>query len=177
MCASGDTIRNIMLAAHRQGMTNGDYAFFNIELFNSSSYGNVFPAQVCCKVFRRPGNIFRFVSLKIRCTESQNSPLSLPVVTVTFCLGYGIAGNKTDLVGIVATGWITRCQIHGRRYLVTVGRGVGYSSQAWYATLQCVRSALGCLHHRQPCNWQISGQGYSWLPGGLWHMRMAGRRQ
>uniref|UniRef100_A0A8C9FZW0 Natriuretic peptide receptor 3 n=1 Tax=Pavo cristatus TaxID=9049 RepID=A0A8C9FZW0_PAVCR len=41
MCASGDTIRNIMLAAHRQGMTNGDYAFFNIELFNSSSYGNL----------------------------------------------------------------------------------------------------------------------------------------
>ncbi|XP_010224523.1 PREDICTED: atrial natriuretic peptide receptor 3-like, partial [Tinamus guttatus] len=40
MCASGDTIRNIMLAAHRQGMTNGDYAFFNIELFNSSSFGN-----------------------------------------------------------------------------------------------------------------------------------------
>lgn len=58
MCASGDTIRNIMLAAHRQGMTNGDYAFFNIELFNSSSYGNVFPAQVCCKVFCNPGNIF-----------------------------------------------------------------------------------------------------------------------
>uniref|UniRef100_A0ACB8EPI5 Nitrogen permease regulator 3 n=1 Tax=Sphaerodactylus townsendi TaxID=933632 RepID=A0ACB8EPI5_9SAUR len=40
MCASSDSIRNIMLAAHRQGMTNGDYAFFNIELFNSSSYGN-----------------------------------------------------------------------------------------------------------------------------------------
>ncbi|XP_060617343.2 atrial natriuretic peptide receptor 3 isoform X1 [Anolis sagrei] len=40
MCASSDAIRDIMLAAHRQGMTNGDYAFFNIELFNSSSYGN-----------------------------------------------------------------------------------------------------------------------------------------
>uniref|UniRef100_A0A8C5P0A5 Natriuretic peptide receptor 3 n=1 Tax=Jaculus jaculus TaxID=51337 RepID=A0A8C5P0A5_JACJA len=40
MCASGDTIRSIMLAVHRHGMTNGDYAFFNIELFNSSSYGN-----------------------------------------------------------------------------------------------------------------------------------------
>ncbi|KAJ6656114.1 hypothetical protein lerEdw1_004165 [Lerista edwardsae] len=40
MCASSDTIRNIMLAAHRQGLTSGDYAFFNIELFNSSSYGN-----------------------------------------------------------------------------------------------------------------------------------------
>ncbi|XP_053265266.1 atrial natriuretic peptide receptor 3 isoform X2 [Podarcis raffonei] len=40
MCASSDAIRNIMLAAHRQGMTNGDYAFFSIELFNSSSYGN-----------------------------------------------------------------------------------------------------------------------------------------
>uniref|UniRef100_A0A8D0DSH5 Natriuretic peptide receptor 3 n=1 Tax=Salvator merianae TaxID=96440 RepID=A0A8D0DSH5_SALMN len=40
MCASSNAIRNIMLAAHRQGMTNGDYAFFNIELFNSSSYGN-----------------------------------------------------------------------------------------------------------------------------------------
>ncbi|XP_063114112.1 atrial natriuretic peptide receptor 3 isoform X3 [Cavia porcellus] len=40
MCASGDTIRSIMLAAHRHGMTSGDYAFFNIELFNSSSYGD-----------------------------------------------------------------------------------------------------------------------------------------
>ncbi|XP_077203047.1 atrial natriuretic peptide receptor 3 isoform X2 [Paroedura picta] len=40
MCASSNAIRNIMLAAHRQGMTNGDYVFFNIELFNSSSYGN-----------------------------------------------------------------------------------------------------------------------------------------
>uniref|UniRef100_F7I3P3 Natriuretic peptide receptor 3 n=1 Tax=Callithrix jacchus TaxID=9483 RepID=F7I3P3_CALJA len=40
MCASSDTIRNIMLEAHRHGMTSGDYAFFNIELFNSSSYGD-----------------------------------------------------------------------------------------------------------------------------------------
>ncbi|XP_036782498.2 atrial natriuretic peptide receptor 3 isoform X5 [Manis pentadactyla] len=40
MCASSDTIRGIMLAAHRLGMTSGDYAFFNIELFNSSSYGD-----------------------------------------------------------------------------------------------------------------------------------------
>ncbi|XP_042546511.1 atrial natriuretic peptide receptor 3 isoform X1 [Dipodomys spectabilis] len=40
MCASGDTIRSIMLAVHRHGMTSGDYAFFNIELFNSSSYGD-----------------------------------------------------------------------------------------------------------------------------------------
>ncbi|XP_066472987.1 atrial natriuretic peptide receptor 3 isoform X2 [Tiliqua scincoides] len=40
MCASSDAIRNIMLAAHRQGLTNGDYVFFNIDLFNSSSYGN-----------------------------------------------------------------------------------------------------------------------------------------
>ncbi|KAM4709048.1 atrial natriuretic peptide receptor 3 isoform 2-T2 [Discoglossus pictus] len=42
MCASGDTVRNIMLAAHRQGMTNGDYVFFNIELFNSTTYGDGF---------------------------------------------------------------------------------------------------------------------------------------
>uniref|UniRef100_A0A8C5LQI0 Natriuretic peptide receptor 3 n=1 Tax=Leptobrachium leishanense TaxID=445787 RepID=A0A8C5LQI0_9ANUR len=40
MCASSDTVRNIMLAAHRQGMTNCEYVFFNIELFNSSTYGN-----------------------------------------------------------------------------------------------------------------------------------------
>lgn len=49
MCASSDTIRGIMLAAHRHGMTSGDYAFFNIELFNSSFYGNSasgFPS--CC---------------------------------------------------------------------------------------------------------------------------------
>ncbi|KAM9329775.1 atrial natriuretic peptide receptor 3 [Gastrophryne carolinensis] len=40
MCAGSDTVRNIMLAAHQQGMTKGDYVFFNIELFNSSSYGD-----------------------------------------------------------------------------------------------------------------------------------------
>ncbi|XP_063816549.1 atrial natriuretic peptide receptor 3 isoform X2 [Pseudophryne corroboree] len=40
MCASSDTIRSIMLAAHRHGMTKGEYVFFNIELFNSSSYGD-----------------------------------------------------------------------------------------------------------------------------------------
>lgn len=40
MCASSDTVRNIMLAAHRQGLTKGDYVFINIELFNSSSYGD-----------------------------------------------------------------------------------------------------------------------------------------
>lgn len=79
MCASGDTIRNIMLAAHRQGMTNGDYAFFNIELFNSSSYGNVFLAQVCCKVFCKLGSIFRFVA-------SKHAALTLPVVAVIFHL-------------------------------------------------------------------------------------------
>lgn len=117
MCASGDTIRNIMLAAHRQGMTNGDYAFFNIELFNSSSYGNVFLAQVCCKVFCKLGSIFRFVSLKTCSTESQKTPLSLLVVAVTFHLGYGVAGNKTDLVAIVATEWVIRCQICYSNYL------------------------------------------------------------
>ncbi|XP_043929379.1 atrial natriuretic peptide receptor 3 isoform X2 [Protopterus annectens] len=40
MCANSNTIRTIMLAAHDEGMTNGDYVFFNIELFNSSAYGN-----------------------------------------------------------------------------------------------------------------------------------------
>lgn len=117
MCASGDTIRNIMLAAHRQGMTNGDYAFFNIELFNSSSYGNVFLAQVCCKVFCKLDSIFRFVSLKTCSTVSQKMPLSLLVIAVIFHLGCGGARNKTDLVAIVATGWVTRCQICYSNYL------------------------------------------------------------
>nr|BAA07946.1 natriuretic peptide receptor type-D [Anguilla japonica] len=40
MCAGADIIRDIMLAAHRRRLTNGSYIFFNIELFNSSSYGN-----------------------------------------------------------------------------------------------------------------------------------------
>ncbi|KAJ8285161.1 hypothetical protein GJAV_G00022990 [Gymnothorax javanicus] len=40
MCAAADTVREIMLAAHRRRLTNGSHIFFNIELFNSSSYGN-----------------------------------------------------------------------------------------------------------------------------------------
>ncbi|XP_066568134.1 atrial natriuretic peptide receptor 3 isoform X1 [Amia ocellicauda] len=40
MCAGSDSIRDIMLAAHRRQMTNGNHIFFNIDLFNSSSYGN-----------------------------------------------------------------------------------------------------------------------------------------
>uniref|UniRef100_S4RP47 Natriuretic peptide receptor 3 n=1 Tax=Petromyzon marinus TaxID=7757 RepID=S4RP47_PETMA len=38
ICASADTVRNIMLEAQRKGMTNGDFVFFNIELFNSTIY-------------------------------------------------------------------------------------------------------------------------------------------
>lgn len=53
MCASGDTIRRIMLAVHRHGMTSGDYAFFNIELFNSSSYGNFQLLRLCQHVRKR----------------------------------------------------------------------------------------------------------------------------
>ncbi|CDQ97273.1 unnamed protein product [Oncorhynchus mykiss] len=40
MCAGADVVRDIMLAVHRRRLTNGSYIFFNIELFNSSSYGN-----------------------------------------------------------------------------------------------------------------------------------------
>ena len=41
MCASGDAIRRIMLAAHDLGMTKGEYAFFNIFLFDSNYFGDV----------------------------------------------------------------------------------------------------------------------------------------
>lgn len=99
MCASGDTIRNIMLAAHRQGMTNGDYAFFNIELFNSSSYGNVFPAWVSCKVFCKPDNIFRFVSLKTCCTECTTiSPCLLLRLWNCNWMDYRILKNSLKLL-------------------------------------------------------------------------------
>ncbi|XP_045551398.1 atrial natriuretic peptide receptor 3 [Salmo salar] len=40
MCAGADIVRDVMLAAHRRRLTNGSYIFFNIELFNSTSYGN-----------------------------------------------------------------------------------------------------------------------------------------
>ncbi|XP_038558737.1 atrial natriuretic peptide receptor 3 isoform X3 [Micropterus salmoides] len=40
MCMGADKIREIMLAAHRQRLTNSKYMFFNVELFNASSYGN-----------------------------------------------------------------------------------------------------------------------------------------
>ncbi|XP_046872579.1 atrial natriuretic peptide receptor 3 isoform X2 [Hypomesus transpacificus] len=40
LCAGADQVRDIMLAAHRRRLTNGSYIFFNIELFNSTSYGN-----------------------------------------------------------------------------------------------------------------------------------------
>ncbi|CAJ1068647.1 atrial natriuretic peptide receptor 3 [Xyrichtys novacula] len=40
MCMPADKIREIMLAAHRRRLTNGNHMFFNVELFNASSYGN-----------------------------------------------------------------------------------------------------------------------------------------
>ncbi|CAK6976229.1 atrial natriuretic peptide receptor 3 [Scomber scombrus] len=40
MCMGADKIREIMLDAHRRRLTNGNYIFFNVELFNVSSYGN-----------------------------------------------------------------------------------------------------------------------------------------
>lgn len=39
MCMGADRIREIMLAAHRQQLTNGNHMFFNVDLFNASSYG------------------------------------------------------------------------------------------------------------------------------------------
>ncbi|KAF3851621.1 hypothetical protein F7725_013393 [Dissostichus mawsoni] len=39
MCMGADRIREVMLAAHRRRLTNGSYMFFNVELFNASSYG------------------------------------------------------------------------------------------------------------------------------------------
>lgn len=41
MCAGADRIREIMLAAHDQKLTNGSYMFFNVDLFNASSYGKL----------------------------------------------------------------------------------------------------------------------------------------
>ncbi|CAL8326932.1 unnamed protein product [Arctogadus glacialis] len=40
MCMGADMIREVMLAAHRRGLTDGSTVYFNIELFNTSSYGN-----------------------------------------------------------------------------------------------------------------------------------------
>ncbi|XP_061527070.1 atrial natriuretic peptide receptor 3 isoform X1 [Phycodurus eques] len=40
MCMEASKIREIMLAAHRHQLTSGTHMFFNIELFNASSYGN-----------------------------------------------------------------------------------------------------------------------------------------
>ncbi|KAG7258768.1 hypothetical protein CRUP_021970 [Coryphaenoides rupestris] len=40
MCMGADMIRQVMLAAHRRRLTDGSTIFFNIELFNMSSYGN-----------------------------------------------------------------------------------------------------------------------------------------
>ncbi|XP_027018527.1 atrial natriuretic peptide receptor 3 isoform X2 [Tachysurus fulvidraco] len=40
MCTHTDVVREIMLMAHRQKLTTSNRLFFNIELFNSSSYGD-----------------------------------------------------------------------------------------------------------------------------------------
>ncbi|XP_037115389.1 atrial natriuretic peptide receptor 3 [Syngnathus acus] len=40
LCMDARKIREIMLAAHRHRLTSGTHMFFNIELFNASSYGN-----------------------------------------------------------------------------------------------------------------------------------------
>ncbi|KAM8865936.1 atrial natriuretic peptide receptor 3 [Synchiropus picturatus] len=40
MCMGAEKVREIMLAAHRRRLTSGNHMFFNVELFNASSYGN-----------------------------------------------------------------------------------------------------------------------------------------
>ena len=41
MCMGADKIRDLMLAALRHEMTSGNHIFFNVELFNASSYGKL----------------------------------------------------------------------------------------------------------------------------------------
>ncbi|XP_077865373.1 atrial natriuretic peptide receptor 1-like [Saccoglossus kowalevskii] len=40
ICASADEVREIMLHAYDHGMTTGEYAFFNIELYRDPKYGD-----------------------------------------------------------------------------------------------------------------------------------------
>lgn len=41
MCMGAEKIRELMLAAHKRQLTSGNYMFFNVDLFNASSYGKV----------------------------------------------------------------------------------------------------------------------------------------
>uniref|UniRef100_H3CAI5 Natriuretic peptide receptor 3 n=1 Tax=Tetraodon nigroviridis TaxID=99883 RepID=H3CAI5_TETNG len=40
MCMPAEKIRELMLAAHARQLTGGNHMFFNVDLFNASSYGN-----------------------------------------------------------------------------------------------------------------------------------------
>lgn len=41
MCMGAENIRELMLAAHARQLTGGSHMFFNVDLFNASSYGKV----------------------------------------------------------------------------------------------------------------------------------------
>lgn len=43
VCCSPDTFRQILLQARREGLTQGDYAFFYIDVFGASLQGSRFP--------------------------------------------------------------------------------------------------------------------------------------
>ncbi|XP_074837182.1 atrial natriuretic peptide receptor 1 isoform X2 [Carettochelys insculpta] len=43
ICCSPDTFRQLMLQARREGLTQGDYAFFYIDIFGASLQGSHFP--------------------------------------------------------------------------------------------------------------------------------------
>lgn len=55
MCMGADKIREIMLAAHRRQLTKGSYMFFNVELFNATSYGTLTSHYFKSRLFRLDG--------------------------------------------------------------------------------------------------------------------------
>ena len=80
-------IREMMLAAHRRRLTDGSTVYFNIELFNTSSYGKVtkqlnFPSMAVISEFLFiPSLLSRFcdgTSPEVQLIHALALPSNLP---------------------------------------------------------------------------------------------------
>uniref|UniRef100_A0A3Q3BUI2 Natriuretic peptide receptor 3 n=1 Tax=Haplochromis burtoni TaxID=8153 RepID=A0A3Q3BUI2_HAPBU len=65
MCMGAEKIREIMLAAHKRQMTTGKCIFFNVELFNASSYGKLTSITLNPKLKKKTQSLHEFVSCQV----------------------------------------------------------------------------------------------------------------
>lgn len=96
-----------MLAAHKRQLTSGDYMFFNVDLFNASSYGKVNVIQL---MYLPTGSTITAKHLCLYLTYERTIPLHHERGHNYAFIEKGISRRIKGLTVSLMSPWPVQCQ-------------------------------------------------------------------